>query len=219
MPVRRKYRGRKRVRGRKLNQRQKVQVKRILGVRTETKYLDVATAASTVSTTPGVFSLTLIPQATVNATDSVREGDRVYLKKLYIRGTWFTGDTTQICRLIFFQWKPNSAASPGNILTNGPSGTIDVNSHYVHDNRQMYKILWDKTFLLEGNGSAATAPVTTGTQKRFQLILNRGLLRQLQFAQGTTVSSNAVYFLSISDSAAVTHPTLNMMTRVMFTDS
>jgi len=217
MPVRRRFRGKgRRLRGRKLNVRQKVQVKRILGVQRELKYLDTGTNDYPISTTPVIFQLCSVAQGD---TDTTRDGDRIYLKKMYIRGLLDVSDETNIVRLIFFQWKPNSAATATNILAPGPSGSIDVNSHYQHDNRQMYKILWDKTMLIAGPGTTPETPITPINQKRFQLILNRGLNRQMQFSAGTTTSTNQIYYIAVSDSSVIAHPTLTMMTRLMFTDS
>lgn len=218
MPIRRRtYRRRAApARGRKLNPRQKKQVKRIVGAQQELKYLDTVTNAYSISTSGAIFQLCSIPQGD---TDISRDGDRVYLKKMYVRGTVRVNDETNIVRLIFFQWKPNTAATIAQILLNGPSGSPDVQSNYAHDQRQMYKILYDKTWVLAGPGTTPETPVTPTTTRHFQCILSRGLIRQLQFTAGTTTGTNQIYYLALSDSSIGAHPTLSMSTKVMFTDS
>lgn len=218
MPVRRRT-YRRRVaprRGRKLNKRQKNEVKRIIAVRQELKFFVTPTNAFQISSTGVTFPLTLVTQGD---TDQTRDGDRLYAKKMYVRGYIEISDTTNIVRLVFYQWKPNSTATLGDIFLPGPTGAIDVDSHYNHDTRQQFKILWDRTFVLEGNQSAATAPVTSASIRRFQMVLSRGMNRQLQFNGGGTAATNHIYYAAISDSGIANHPELTMSTKFMFTDS
>lgn len=217
MPYRKTYRRPKRRynRGRKLNYRQKKEVKRLVHVQQELKFWDVSTNAYGIDNSGVTFTLSAVPQGD---SDSHRDGDRLYIRKMYVRGQIEFGDSTNIVRLIFYQWKPSTTPILGSILLNGPSGSIDVHSQYSHDYRQQFKILYDKTFVIIGNSSSATSPYTPVSIRQFQFTLRR-LNHQMQFIGGGTAGTNQIYYLAISDSAAPSHPALTMSTKLMYTDS
>lgn len=216
MPVRRYRRRARAPRGRKLNKREKNEVKRLISVRQELKYHVSQTSALAVGTAGQIFQISDIPQGD---TDITRDGDRLMLKKFFVRGSILYSDATNIFRLIFFQWKPATTPTIASILLNGPSVAPDVWSSYAHDQRQMYNILWDKTWHLEGNAAAATSPLTPTSQKLFKVTIARRFAKQLQYTAGTTAGTNQIWYLALSDSAAVGHPGITMSVKFHFTDS
>jgi len=220
MPTRRRYAGppgRRTFRGgRKLNARQKTQVKRLIGTRQETKFFSSTLASASVSSAATLYDVTNPGQGD---TDQTRDGDRLYAKKLYVRMslTVATGDVTNLVRIIWFQWFPTTTSfSPSvtDILLVGPSGAADVYSHYSHDRRQMFAILYDKVFTLSGSATI----VTTSSQKRMTYILHPKR-KQLQFDNGGTTGTNHIWMLTISDSSAVSHPQIVSAQKFMFTDA
>lgn len=216
MPTRRIRRATRAPRGRKLNKREKNEVKRLIAVRQELKFYVSQTSVQTVSSSGVLFQLTNMAQGD---TDQDRDGDRLMLKKFFVRGAVQYADVTNLFRIIFFQWKPASTPTISSILLPGPSTAPDVWSSYAHDSRQQFNILWDKTWHLEGNASAATAPLTPSSQKLFKVSISRRFAKQLQYAGGTTTGTNQIYYLAVSDSAAVSHPTVTMSVKFHFTDS
>lgn len=166
------------------------------------------------STTGVLGDVTLIAQGD---TDNTRDGDRLKLKRFFIRGVISTGDVTNILRIIWFQWGPNSVPTASSILLNGFSGSIDYTSQYNHDNRQEYVILYDTLFHMEGNGSAATAPYGPTSQNTFSYTL-KPRWTELQYVGGTTVGTNHVYYFVISDSTVAPHPAFQVSCKVHYTD-
>lgn len=217
MPVRRRRNAARRRRGgKKLGKRQVATVKKLIARRQELKYRDYG--GSYAPTTTGVmYQITTIPQGD---TDITRDGDRLYLKKIYMRGELMANtDTYNFVRLILFQWKPTvSPATVSEILLDGPSGSPDTLSHYSHDHRQNYRILYDKVMKVIGPASAAATPNTAATVRNFAGVIYPKL-HQLQYLGGTTNGTSQVYMLIISDSNVVPHPTLNLNFKMMFTDS
>lgn len=202
-------------RGRLLNPRQKKEVKSLIKRQQETKYFLTNFSSVALSATSTTVDTCLVPQGD---TDQSRDADRLFIKKLYARLTLTIGDTTNFIRIIAFQWKPNTVPTGTSILLNGPSGAIDVWSHYHHDNRQEYKILFDRLYHQEGNATA-NYPVTTTSQKVVKFILSRKINHQVQYAGGTTTGTNHIYITAIADSSVVPHPLLTGQCKLMFTDS
>lgn len=198
-----------------LNPTQKQQVKDIIKVRQELKFFPASKSGVAVSTTPTIDDLSAIPQG---STDNDRDGDRVRLETLELRGVLINADVTNHYRIVVFSWFPNSTPVAGNILLNGPSGNVDAFSCYSHDNRQLYKILWDKFYFCAGNGGAASNPYTPTSEQPlyFRVPVTP---KQVQFAAGTTNGTNKVYILYLSDSGAISHPVIHYATKLLYTDS
>lgn len=216
MPYRRNARRTRAPRGRKLNKREKNEVKRLIAVRQELKYHVSQTSVLSVGAAGQIFQISDIAQGD---TDQTRDGDRLMLKKFFVRGVVQYSDATNLFRLIFFQWKPATTPTIASVLLNGPSGNPDVWSSYTHDLRQQVNILWDKTWHLEGNASASTSPLTTTSQRMFKVTIARRFAKQLQYTGGTTTGTNQIWYLALSDSSAVGHPTMTMSVKFHFTDS
>lgn len=193
---------------------QKRQVQGIIDAQTEVKYFGTATLGQTATVTSQVFDLSAVPQGD---TDTTRDGDRIHIKKMHVRGQVLIADATQLFRVIFFQWFPLTTPVGGDILLNGPTGAIDVYSHYNHDSRQQFAILRDDFYSMLGNAAAATNPYTTASQQVFSFTL-KPREKNLQFAAGGTTGTNHIWYLIISDSNLAAHPTITMGTKLMFTD-
>lgn len=209
---------RRRFRGRKLNKRQKFQVKRLIRNVQELKYFEGSSQNADISTSPAILDISAVSQGD---TDTTRDGDRLqWVGKIDFRYSLDIADATNIIRVMIFQWKPNSSPAAGSLFLNGPTGAVDVWSNYGHDHRQEYTILYDKTYSLVGNGGAATVPTTTSSQiVRFVRISLKRIAKMAQFTAGTTAGTNKLYLYLISDSALVGNPTITFSAKVFFRDS
>jgi hypothetical protein len=131
-----------------------------------------------------------------------------------------TGDIYNTFRVIIFQWHPNTVPISSSVLINGPTGIIDVYSHYSHDNRQEYKILWDKLYHVVGNGISSTNPYAPNMLHTWKLHISlKKATKQLQYTGGTTVGTNHIYILQISDSALPTDPSTVFAAKLFYRDS
>jgi len=216
MARRRTFRRKRYAKGRRLNPRMKKQVKMILSKQVETKYHLYSLSAGSATTSAALASMTAIPQGD---TDITRDGDRLYLKKVYIRGFIAVGDITNVVRMVVFQWKPATTPTASDVFLTGPSGSIDVFSHYSHDTRQQFKILHDRTFTMIGNGGAPEEPYTPVSTRKFSMIISRKFNRQQQFIAGGTTGTNQLYVVYLSDSFASPNPAVTITAKTMFTDS
>lgn len=201
-----------------LNPRQKKQVKSLIRHVQELKYHVTEAIGQQISTTPTIQDLTAITQGD---TDQTRDGDRLQLAgKIDFRFHLFIGDSSNVVRVIIFQWHPNSTPSAGQILLNGPTGVIDYLSTYSHDNRQEYRILFDKVYSLIGDGVADVSAYTTLTQiVRVYRISLKKATKMVQFAAATVDGTNKIYILRVSDSNAIPYPLMGYQAKVFFRDS
>lgn len=159
----------------------------------------------TAATTGTILDVSAITQG--NA-DTQRDGDEVTANSLLLRYSMGNGDTTNILRLIVFQWVPATVPTVANILVLG-GATYDALSMYNTDNAQQFKILFDRQYALNNTGGG-TPEVKTAVQK---IYLTR---RKMKFNAASTTASNKVYLLWISDSAAPTHPAYIVVSKLNF---
>ena len=117
---------------------QKREVKKLVSHVPELKWSDLGFLGLTVSTTPTVSALTLIPQG---QSASQRIGDSIHVDHFQLRYHVLYGDATQYVRVIIFQWHPISTPTATDILANGVSGSVDaVSSFYQLNTKQQYSI-------------------------------------------------------------------------------
>lgn len=214
-------------RGRGLSSKAQSQVKRIIAVRQELKYAGNVSAYATYPAAPTLSKLLIIAQGDG---DQQRDGDRIMwcgtfeLKLAFINSN---ADLFNSHRVIVFQWHPNDATAPisTSVLLSGVSGAPDYTSHYSHDQRQLYTILFDKTFVTVGPipGSAAITPTTSEsvTGLHFYKLSTRNLQKQVQYAGGSTNGTNQIYIITMNDtvSAAGARPQVLFTFKGFYRDS
>jgi hypothetical protein len=133
-------------------------------------------------------ALTLVPQGD---TDSSRDGDRLYLHEIRMRMNVKINTTTPVFfRVIIFQWFPNTVPQYNSILIDQHNTANAATSDYQHDTRQMFNILYDKLVTLDTVAIPAVS---------IDVSLEKGFRKKIQFATATTVGTNHVYVLAVSD--------------------
>lgn len=185
-------------------------VKRQFKKRIERKFV-TTDGADNPWTTRQIHKLTMPTVGTGDAGNRI--GDRIRLTSIDMRYTLIHSDGTNFTRLIFFQWKPdanNYAPQVGDIL---PTGISDMNVPVKHDLAKggQLNVLYDKVHAQSETGSTAAI-----FRKKF---FTRGFGRDVQFTNGATTGTNQLYLLTVSDSAAAPHPTLDYRFRVNYTDA
>lgn len=151
-----------------------------------------------------------------------REGDRLTIKSFILRFGLIAADTTQFCRLIIFQWLIDDTATvptPSHILNgtyiNQPYATFapfnKSNAGYV------FVPLWDKQFSMTSGASSSACKhaLVKLTPRNFK----KKAKAMIQYQSGATSGTGKIYGLFISDSGAVTHPTITGVGQVRFLSS
>lgn len=222
---------------RQLTQREKVQVKRMIGENIELKFVNAFLTSAASTTTPIITGCTDVAQGDG---DSDRTGDRTKLVgTLELRArmqanvdTGDVGQTIAYIRMILFQFHPTSDSqnvSPprptaANILLNGPSGAPDILSFYNHDRRQDYAILYDEVHKLTGIavGGAGAVSSNSGMCQYIsrKIPLAKKVRAQMQYqAASQVVATNHIYMMTMSNLASdLQNPTLIWSVKTFFRD-
>lgn len=179
---------------------------RKISSRAEKKYYDRALTGQAYDWAGSIVSLTNIPQGD---TDVTRDGDQVYLRSIRMSGDIVIGDTTNVARLIIFQWYQDATPAYTDVLSSVYQGTVNaVNSPYHHDGRRQFRVLYDKRFVMDSDDGIVL----------FDTGYLRPAKRKINFNAGGTDGENEIFMLALSDSGAVSHPSFNFVCRTTFND-
>jgi hypothetical protein len=175
------------------------------------------------STTGAITKVSTIAQGD---TDQTRDGDRLKYRSFKFictinKHTSNTTDTLEYARFIIFQWHPSDALKTPvltDILRPDPSlAAVGPRSHYNHDTRQMYKILYDKMVPMVGLVANSANPETTTNMKLFRSRIKKKFSHQVQFDAGNSTGTNQIFIASIGSTA--TNPMqVNVSFWIYFTD-
>lgn len=218
---------------RKLNTRQKGEVKRIVRFGRELKFFNRQVGPlQSIGIGASIIDLSNMVQGN---RDTERNGDRIELAGsmdviLQVVGAetvaLANADIYNTLRIVFFQYKDSAVSGvnplPAQIFLTGPSGVVDVHSLYNHDERQNYTILYDKTVTCVNN----TNPPGTGTNYqgnhvhnyKFKVSLKRAK-KLVQYVGAGTDGTNKIYFYIVSDSAVAPNPSYTLNCKLFYRDS
>lgn len=154
-------------------------------------------------------SLVDLSEVTQGDGDTNRDGDSIFASSLQVRGVIESADSFNRVRLIFFQWTPVSAPALSDLLIT--SAGYEVSSMYNTDKASNYKILSDRTYLVNQDVSG-NADVR---QIFMKIRINR---RKIQYQAGGTTGARKVFLFAISDSGVSSHPTVELVTKLNYRD-
>lgn len=188
-------------------------LKRWMATRQEEKYKDTSTAYAVQDYNATIVDLTNISQGD---TDTTRDGDQVLPTRLELRGQLHGADATNTFRIIIFRWKSNSQSTldptyPDILQSVYAATSLAPLAPYYHDGRTLFDVLYDQKFDLAGD--VGNSNYVRGFQANVHLKNH-----PIQFTD-TNAGVNKLYMLYVSDSSAPTHPAIEYIARVFFTDS
>lgn len=162
--------------------------------------------------------LTYISQGDGNGT---RVGNKVSLVSLHIKGFLTVNDETNIVRIMcvrFGRANPSQIQVQEVLDDSGAPSPNHLISFKKRNGNLSYDFLWDKTFLLAGNNTS-DATVGSRTQYRFSKSVNLTKTPMVTWDDNadTTPSNGFIYLIASSDST-VSGPTVNVQTRLIYTD-
>lgn len=160
------------------------------------------------NTTGYVLHLTSISQGDGAST---RDGNSILLRSVQSRFSLYSADATQVIRVIYFQWFPESTPTVTDILSNTYTGDVNlVNSPYELHARSQFRILADRTYALEGSSNELAID---------RIMVKKFARRMVTFdTTSTTAPINGLYMLVVSDSGAVSHPYIHVVNQVNYSD-
>lgn len=168
------------------------------------------------STPAGVdFSGTVWPLSDITAgtADTNRIGDKAKPHNFTMKFNLVGADATNLMTVMVVRWKPDSQienlANVSQVL--GLTGsTLGPLSPPIWDTRQKFDILWGKRYSLALSGPQ---------QIEDEVFLNLDKGPSIAYKATTTNGLNKLFLLAISDSGAVSHPTIQFYCRLSFYDA
>lgn len=175
-------------------------IRRVVKGLMEHKYAEALQSATAQSSTPTFTKITMPSQG--DAFNN-REGDEIIFSS--IKGRWATigADATNICRYIVIKWLQDDLAAPpvaADIFQSPVS--IPWLSQFIANKsaRAKFHVLYDSIANLSLNGTnQAIRNISIGSKKLGKVKFNPALLT----GKGT------IWVITVSDSSAVTHPTIS----------
>ena len=175
------------------------------------KYSDTNVLPASVTGAGLIFGpLTLVAGG---LTEITRVGDALIMDEISYTFSLSMADTTNIMRVIIFQWNDNNAINPPTpalvfqqLLTAPHIGQLNWNS--IKNNTM--NVISDKVYT-GVLGQDSTIKVIKG--KLFGKRLPR---KRLQFIPATVDASAHIYVMTLSDSTAAPHPTFAYSSRLKF---
>lgn len=189
-------------------------VKKVINGQME-KHAYQASINSTINSTGTIFDLSAITQGD---TAAERDGDRLTIKSLSLKMGIIAGDPTNFMRVIIFQWLQNSATVAPSVINIFPAVFVtqpySFGSPYSKpDAGYTFIPLYDKTFVVSSTDNVRFNIKLT--PKNFK----RKAKAFIQYNPASTTGTGKLYMCAISDSGAVTHPTLLGCTQLRFLTS
>lgn len=212
----------------KLNERQKRQVKRLIGSRVETKHINVRTTLG-VSATGYIGDVTNCVQG---LDDHERIGTEIMLKSINLNYQLRCGDETNEVRVMLVQWgedtKNGILPTFQDVLN--PNAPSYLTANHNFQDAKTFKILYDRIHSLAGDGAVGGAAYVISpygpasvTNQRIR-IFGKKLSKKVHFEEGPSPEVdglNKIYLMVISDSASLSlvHPYMEYDCLINFTDA
>lgn len=172
----------------------------------ELKLYETILPLTSISATGTIYDLS--GGITQGDTNISREGSAVTFKSLLLRYQFIHADSTQLMRVILFRWMSTGVPAVSDIIQdttiNPPLSALSLN------NSSYIQVIFDKLHALSTNTNANLA------FKKYVKLNGRA---QWDSGSSTGRKKGQLFMLFISDSAAVTHPTVNFNARLRFTDA
>lgn len=176
----------------------------------EKKTHDVPDTQS-ISTIPYITDITAVAAGSGSTN---RIGNRISIQSIMLRFGLTSADTSNFFRIVLFQWCPSSDTAPTwEDLFEYGNGAVGLTSTeffspYRIGRTQSFKIISDKFVTLDVDDLVKTHYV----------LQKKGYKKTISFQNSANEGNNHIFLLVVSDSSAVTHPTIEGYSRIRFTD-
>lgn len=157
----------------------------------------------------------------LTAGQSQRLANEITIKSIQFNYTLYQGDDSNVVRMIIFQWMQQDISNfpiVGDIVM-GTGGTAPWLEPRNYQNKANYKILYDHTHNLSaaaGNNSVITRHVQLAGKLKLK---NLKASDNNTNGFGATLIKGNIYYMFVSDSSVVSHPSITMKVRLLFTDA
>jgi hypothetical protein len=176
-----------------------------IDVDSEKKFLATEQTAVGIGSSGTVYDISAISQGT---SDSNRVGDSVTLDRLRLSYAWAAGDTTNVCRLVVFQWNVQSTPLISSVLLYSSALLVPYAMPAI-DTQKEFKILYDRSDYI-----STSSPTIAGD------IVEIKMPGKIQFQAGSSSSGTGkIYMIAVSDSSASPNPELAFQSTLYYYDA
>lgn len=193
-------------------QQYSVMQKKAVTAAAETKFIDNAVNASTTSYT---WSIGDITDPGSGSTDLTRTGSEITVRDVELRyGVYFnpnaTAGTAAVRMVIVQSYEDNSASgfSPSRFFYSTGS-VYSFQSPYNHDNRRLFKILYDDVIAISTSGPARVERV----------VLVKPARKKVRFQNTTSSGDGHIHVCFVANVNSTPGPLVDYYSRVNYTDS
>lgn len=206
----------RKLRGKGLNLKQKVQIEKMITGPAEKKFYDYSFDQLAISITPSYHDM-LQPAQGTGKSDVI--GTVLNLESIYFNLYFVYGDAINYVRMLLVQWYPDTSVDdiswkkvleyPG---TSSPINIDEFMSPLVlsRANERSFRVLKDIQICLNDNDNRQQ--LVTG-------FINKGFKKQIYFEELAQNGMNHIQLILISDSGAIVHPNVSGHFRFRFTDA
>ncbi|ALY05863.1 hypothetical protein [Ctenophore-associated circular virus 4] len=143
-----------------------------------------------------------------------RLGDRITPIHCHIKGTVTLADTTNWVRIVLIRWKQDYGdLTDANQIFEATGATTSPYSLFVKepDNRARFDVLADRLFNLHSNEPQKAFDIRVSSRKLHS--------RPVSFTAGGSGGNGQLVMVTISDSAAVAHPSISYYLMLKYKDA
>lgn len=158
----------------------------------------------------------------LGGSESQRIGNEIEISHIQFNYRIDVADTSNVFRVVIFQWFQQSDSNfptIGDIFMNNGAGYPYLDM-YNYENKKNFKILFDKTHTLSGNaGNNATIINHKKWYGAGIPIKKIKFLGNSESGFNANIVKGALYYMFVTDSTVISHPSINMAVRMLYTDA
>lgn len=205
--------GRKKRRGRQRTTRQDKKIAKIASdvfeakqkSETELKYIDIDGLTSTAIPNTGIIHH--LSPCTEGTGYDERIGLKIKGKNLLLRFQLIHSDSTQMVRVMVIRWFCSTTPVVSDVVFTPSASTPWPLNPLNIDNSKEIQVLYDNLFALSTNTNANIVD---------KVFIGRPM--HISFETDDTRDNGHLYLIAVSDSTAVSHPSITYWSRLRFTD-
>lgn len=186
--------------------------RRAVALTHETRYLLSDAAATSLSTTPSFTVLNLMQQGDTAGT---RDGNKIYLQSVDLRVQLIVADTTNLVRMLLVYDRQSNASNPSAVgianILDVPAAASQALGPQLIPTKRRYNILLDRIFTLD-----LVDKYTWMIHKHIKI--NKYTEYNGNAGTVADIITGGLYLIFISDSTAVSHPTMQFTAKLFFKD-
>lgn len=179
----------------------------------ETKWFLAEAAATSLSTTPSMTVLNIVQQGDTGTT---RDGNKILMTMVDLRVQLVVSDPTNLIRCLVVYDRQSNGSNPSTVGITNILDTVAAASQtmapQLQPTKRRYKILLDRLFTMD-----LVNKYTWMLHKRIKV--NRYTEYNGNAGSSADIVTGGLYLIFVSDSSAISHPTMQFTAKMFYKDT